>query len=78
MKKENRITKPIKVYTCTTKLEFKMTSSEAYEVLKNPKGKVAKNLRRYMTEFLQQMAKSTLTYEKQIKAEEELKDADDV
>lgn len=77
MAKENKIIKPTRVFTCSTKLEFKMTSSEAYEVLKNPKGKVAKNLRRYMTEFLQEMAKSTLAYEKKIK-EEELKDASDV
>lgn len=62
-----KINKPMKVYTCQTTIDFKMTSSEAYEVLKNPKGKVAKSLRKYLSDFLTEVAKKTLAYEKEIK-----------
>ena len=64
---KEKITKPKEVYTVEVDFKFKITSEEAYEILKNPKGKVAKEMRKYLSEFLNGISKKCLKYEKEEK-----------
>lgn len=58
--------KPITVLTVSFK--FPMTNEEAYEVLKNKNGKVAKKFRKYLNDVLEATAKKCLEeYKKDIK-----------
>lgn len=56
--KNNHTKKDIQIATCT--LQVKMTSDEAFEIVHNPRGKVAKQLRKYFTELINGVAKKTL------------------
>lgn len=64
---KEQFNKPKEIYIVETDFKFKLTSDEAYEILKNPKGKVAKNMRKYLTEFLNEVARKCLKYEKEEK-----------
>lgn len=72
--KEEKVQKPTKVYTVCTSIDFRITSEEAYEVLKNPKGKVAKGIRKYLSDFLIGVSKKCLAYEKEEKEKEKLEE----
>lgn len=69
---KEKITKPEEVYTAEADFKFKITSDEAYEVLKNPRGKVAKEIRKYLSDFLIGISKKCLAYEKEEKEKEKL------
>lgn len=72
MSKEFKRTKDVIQLTC--KLELPITSIEAYEVLNNPRGKIAKDLRKYLTDVLNATCKKCLKvareYEEQQKVNE--------
>ena len=58
--------KPLTVLTVSFK--FPMTNEEAYEILKNKNGKIAKKFRKYLNEVLEVTAKKCLDeYKKDIK-----------
>lgn len=67
--------KPKNVIQLTCKLNLPITSIEAYEVINNPRGKIAKDLRRYLTDVLNATCKKCLKvakeYEEQQKINEE-------
>lgn len=54
----NYTKKGIQIATCT--LQIRITADEAFEIVHNPRGKVAKQLRKYFTELINGVAKKTL------------------
>lgn len=51
---------PTMIQIATVSFKFSMTRDEAFEVLKNPRGKVAKEFRRYMADVVEATAKKVL------------------
>jgi len=57
-KQEYEATKEIGVATC--KFEFQLTTDEAYQIVHNKNGKVAKANRKYLNELLEHVARQCL------------------
>lgn len=63
--KEKSKKREISIATC--EFEFKITSDEAYQILHNKNGKIAKNMRKYLSNVLEHVAKKCLEDEKKNK-----------
>lgn len=59
-----------KINTVKASIDISLTSDEAYEIVHNPKGKVAKEFRKYLSELMYGIGKLCLKKHEQIKAAE--------
>ncbi|MCM1324117.1 MAG: A10/OS-D family protein [Acetobacter sp.] len=50
----------------TVHLDLPITSDEAYEYLKNPRGKTAKELRRYLSDVMSTLCAKCLEKQKEV------------
>lgn len=66
MAKQEKINKPKSLVTMTVHLDLPITSDEAYEYVKNPRGKIAKELRNYLSNVMQTLCKKCLKKQEEI------------
>lgn len=59
-----------KISTVNAKIEISLTSDEAYEIVHNPRGKVAKEFRRYLSEMMSGIGKLCLKKHRELQEEE--------
>lgn len=48
------------ITTAKATFEFSITNQEAYEIVHNPRGKIAKSIRKYVSEMVDSVAKKCL------------------
>lgn len=48
------------ITTAKATFEFSLTNQEAYEIIHNPRGKIAKSMRKYVSDMVTSVAKKCL------------------
>lgn len=60
------------ITTAKATFEFSLTNQEAFEIVHNPKGKVAKEMRKYVSEMVTSVAKKCLKQFKEDKTKRDV------